>query len=103
IADYFAALGQKPISGPVDATNFGWLTMGQPPHVFDLDTLEGGIVVRRATAGEKLRLLDGTERTLVADDLVVADEKKALGRAGVMGGWGSLGTESPINLLVEAA
>jgi phenylalanyl-tRNA synthetase beta chain len=103
IADYFAALGQKPISAPVDATNFGWLAMGQPTHVFDLDTLTGGIVVRRAHAGETLRLLDGTERTLVAEDLVVADEAKALGLAGVMGGWDSRVTEATKNILVEAA
>ncbi|HSU18188.1 MAG TPA: phenylalanine--tRNA ligase subunit beta [Acidobacteriaceae bacterium] len=103
IADYFAALGQKPISGPVDATNFGWLAMGQPTHVFDLDTLEGGIVVRRARAGERLKLLDGTEKTLTADDLVIADEKKALSLAGVMGGWDSRVTETTKNILVEAA
>jgi phenylalanyl-tRNA synthetase beta chain len=103
IAEYFAALGQKQISAPVDVTNFGWLAMGQPTHVFDLDTLEGGIVVRRAKPGEKLRLLDGTEHTLVADDLVIADEKKALGLAGVMGGWDSRVTESTKNILVEAA
>ncbi|WP_263380940.1 phenylalanine--tRNA ligase subunit beta [Granulicella paludicola] len=103
IAEYFAALGQKPISGPVDVTNFGWLSMGQPTHVFDLDTLEGGIIVRRAKPGEKLRLLDGTEKTLVAEDLVVADEKKALGLAGVMGGWDSRVTETTKNILVEAA
>jgi phenylalanyl-tRNA synthetase beta chain len=103
IAEYFAALGQKPISAPVDVTNFGWLAMGQPTHVFDLDTIEGGLVVRRAKAGEKLRLLDGTERTLVVDDLVVADEKKALGLAGVMGGWDSRVTEATKNILVEAA
>jgi len=103
IADYFAALGQKPISGPVDVTNFGWLAMGQPTHVFDLDTLEGGIVVRRARAGERLRLLDGTEKTLTADDLVIADEVKALGLAGVMGGWDSRVTEATKNILVEAA
>ena len=103
IAEYFAAVGQKPISGPVDATNFGWLAMGQPTHVFDLDKLEGGIVVRRARDGERLRLLDGTERTLVADDLVVADEQKALGLAGAMGGWDSRVTEETTNILVEAA
>jgi len=103
IAAYFAALEQKPISAPVDATNFGWFAMGQPTHVFDLDTLVGGIVVRRAHAGETLRLLDGTERTLVPDDLVVADEAKALGLAGVMGGWDSRVTESTRNILVEAA
>jgi len=103
ISEYFSALGQKPISGPVDATNFGWLAMGQPTHVFDLDTLEGGLVVRRAHAGEPLRLLDGTERTLTADDLVIADENKALSLAGVMGGWDSRVTETTKNILVEAA
>ena len=103
IAEYFNAIGQKPISGPVDATNFGWLAMGQPTHVFDLDTLEGGIVVRRAKAGERLRLLDGSEHTLTADDLVIADEKKALSLAGVMGGWDSRVTETTKNILVEAA
>jgi phenylalanyl-tRNA synthetase beta chain len=103
IAEYFAALGQKLISAPVDVTNFGWLAMGQPTHVFDLDKIVGGIVVRRARAGEKLQLLDGTERTLVAEDLVVADEEKALGLAGVMGGWDSRVTEETKNILVEAA
>jgi phenylalanyl-tRNA synthetase beta chain len=103
VAEYFAALGQKRISAPVDVTNFGWLAMGQPTHVFDLDKIVGGIVVRRAHAGEKLQLLDGTERTLVADDLVVADEVKALALAGVMGGWESRVTEATKNILVEAA
>jgi len=103
IAEYFAALGQKPISGPVDVTNFGWLAMGQPTHVFDLDKIEGAIVARRARAGEKLMLLDGSERTLTADDLVIADEVKALGLAGVMGGWDSRVTEETKNILVEAA
>ena len=91
------------ISAPVDVTNFGWMAMGQPTHVFDLDKIVGGIVVRRARAGEKLMLLDGTEKTLVAEDLVVADEEKALGLAGVMGGWDSRVTEETKNILVEAA
>ncbi|WP_158786929.1 phenylalanine--tRNA ligase subunit beta [Granulicella sp. L46] len=103
IAEYFAALGQKQISAPVDVTNFGWMAMGQPTHVFDLDKIVGGIVVRRARAGEKLMLLDGTEKTLAAEDLVVADEEKALGLAGVMGGWDSRVTEGTKNILVEAA
>jgi phenylalanyl-tRNA synthetase beta chain len=103
VAEYFGALGQKPISAPVDVTNFGWMAMGQPTHVFDLDTIVGGIVVRRAKAGERLRLLDGTERVLVVEDLVVADEEKALGLAGVMGGWESRVTEATKNILVEAA
>jgi phenylalanyl-tRNA synthetase beta chain len=103
IAEYFAALGQKLISAPVDVTNFGWLAMGQPTHVFDLDKIVGGIVVRRARAGERLQLLDGSEKTLVAEDLVIADEVKALGLAGVMGGWDSRVTEETKNILVEAA
>ena len=103
IAEYFQALGQKAISAPVDVTNFAWLAMGQPTHVFDLDKIVGGIVVRRARAGEKLQLLDGTERILAAEDLVVADEEKALGLAGVMGGWDSRVTEATKNILVEAA
>src|ERR1700710_895419 len=53
IADYFAALGQKQISAPVDVTNFGWLAMGQPTQAFDLDQINGGMVVRRAHPGEK--------------------------------------------------
>ena len=103
VAERFAALGQKAISNAVDATNYTWLAMGHPTHVFDLDTLEGGIVVRRAMVGEKLRLLDGSERVLTPDDLVIADEHKALGLAGVMGGWDSRVTEATTNILVEAA
>ncbi|HVJ08892.1 MAG TPA: phenylalanine--tRNA ligase subunit beta [Acidisarcina sp.] len=103
LARRFAALEQKLISNAVDATNYAWIAMGQPTHVFDLDKLEGGIVVRRARKGEKLRTLDGVERTLYPDDLVVADEKKALAIAGVMGGWDSMITPETKNVLVEAA
>jgi phenylalanyl-tRNA synthetase beta chain len=103
IAEYFDALDQKQISAPVDVTNFGWMAMGQPTHAFDLDEIEGAIVVRRARDGEKLMLLDGSERTLVSDDLVIADEAKALGLAGVIGGWHSRVTEETKNILVEAA
>ncbi|MEO7028491.1 MAG: phenylalanine--tRNA ligase subunit beta, partial [Acidobacteriaceae bacterium] len=103
IAEYFEALGEKQISAPVDATNFAWLAMGHPTHAFDLDKIEGGIVVRRARAGEKLQLLDGIERALVGDDLVVADDRKPLALAGVMGGWESRVTEETKNILVEAA
>jgi len=103
IAEYFTLLGQKQISNAVDASNFVLLGMGHPTHAFDLDKIEGGIVVRLAKQGEKLKLLDGTERTLEADDLVVADEKKALALAGVMGGWDSMITPETKNILVEAA
>lgn len=103
VAARFALLEQKPISNAVDATNFVTLAMGHPTHAFDLDKLEGGIVVRRARAGEKLRLLDGSEHILHLDDLVVADDKKALALAGVMGGWDTMITPETKNVLVEAA
>jgi phenylalanyl-tRNA synthetase beta chain len=103
LAERFRLLEQKPISNAVDATNYCTLAIGQPTHVFDLDKLEGGIVVRRARKGEKLRTLDGIERTLDPDDLVVADEKKAVGLAGVMGGWDTMITAETKNILVEAA
>ncbi|HTD54326.1 MAG TPA: phenylalanine--tRNA ligase subunit beta, partial [Silvibacterium sp.] len=103
VAERFRLLEQKPISNAVDATNYCTLAIGQPTHVFDLDKLEGGIIVRRARKGEKLRTLDGIERTLDPDDLVVADEKRAHGLAGVMGGWDSMITAETRNVLVEAA
>jgi len=103
VSTYFGLLEQKCISNAVDATNFCWLAMGQPTHVFDLDKIEGGIVVRRAKKGEKLKTLDGVERTLDPEDLVVADHVKALGLAGVMGGWDTMITPTTTNVLVEAA
>jgi phenylalanyl-tRNA synthetase beta chain len=103
IAEYFTLLGQKQISNAVDASNFVLHGMGHPTHAFDLDKIEGGIVVRLAHKGEKLKLLDGTERTLEPDDLVIADENKALGLAGVMGGWDSMITADTKNILIEAA
>jgi phenylalanyl-tRNA synthetase beta chain len=103
VSTYFGLLEQKQISNAVDATNFAWLAMGQPTHVFDLDKLEGGIVVRRAKKGEKLKTLDGVERILDPEDLIIADHAKALGLAGVMGGWDSMITAETKNVLVEAA
>jgi phenylalanyl-tRNA synthetase beta chain len=103
VATYFALLEQKMISNAVDATNFVWLAMGQPTHAFDLDKVEGGIVVRRARKGERLKTLDGVERVLDAADLVVADHRKAVGLAGVMGGWDTMITPQTKNVLVEAA
>jgi phenylalanyl-tRNA synthetase beta chain len=103
VATYFALLEQKRISNAVDATNFAWLAMGQPTHAFDLDKIEGGIDVRRARKGERLRTLDGVERTLDPEDLVVADHARPLGLAGVMGGWDTMITPATTNVLVEAA
>lgn len=103
VATYFGLLEQKQISNAVDATNFAWIAMGQPTHAFDLDKIEGGIIVRRARKGEKLKTLDGVERTLDPEDLVVADHVKPLGLAGVMGGWDTMITTETKNVLVEAA
>ena len=103
VVERFGLLQQKLISNAVDATNFVTLAMGHPTHAFDRDKLEGGIIVRRARHGEKLRTLDGVERILDAEDLVIADEKKVLGLAGVMGGWDTMITAETKNILVEAA
>ncbi len=103
LAGYFNALGQKQISNAVDISNFVLLGMGHPNHVFDLDKIEGGIIVRFARPGEQIKLLDGSTRTLVAADLVIADEKKALSLAGVMGGFDSMITPETKNILIEAA
>ena len=100
---YFKLLEQKKISNAVDATNFAWLAMGQPTHASDLDKIEGGILVRRARKGEKLKTLDGVERVLDPEDLIIADHAKPLGLAGVMGGWDTMITPATTNVLVEAA
>ena len=99
----FRLLEQKLISNAVDASNYVMLAMGQPTHAFDLDKIEGGIIVRRARKGERLKTLDEVDRTLDPEDLIVADEKKPLGLAGVMGGWDSRITAETKNVLVEAA
>ena len=103
VSTYFNLLEQKQISNAVDATNYCWLAMGQPTHAFDLDKVEGGIVVRRAHKGEKLKTLDGAELILDPEDLVIADHVKALGLAGVMGGWDTMITPETKNVLVESA
>ena len=103
MAGLFRLLEQKQISNAVDASNYAWLAMGQPTHTFDLDKLVGGIVVRRARKGETLKTLDGVERVLDPEDLIVADHVKPLALAGVMGGWESMITPETRNVLVEAA
>lgn len=103
VTTYFNLLEQKQISNAVDATNFAWLAIGQPTHAFDLDKIEGGIIVRRARKGEKLKTLDGAEHVLDPEDLIIADHVKALGFAGVMGGWDTMITPETKNVLVEAA
>ncbi|MBZ5571670.1 MAG: phenylalanine--tRNA ligase subunit beta [Acidobacteriia bacterium] len=104
VVQRLALLDQRPINNAVDATNYTLWEMGKPTHVFDLDLLEGGkIVVRRARDGEKLKTLDGVERKLTAEDLVVADGVKPVGLAGTMGGYDTMITEKTRNILVESA
>ena len=104
IIDRLALLDQRPISNAVDATNYVLWEIGKPTHVFDLDLLEGGkIIVRRAKEGETLKTLDGVERKLTSEDLVVADGKKPVGLAGVMGGYDTMITEKTKNILIESA
>jgi phenylalanyl-tRNA synthetase beta chain len=97
-------LDQRPINNAADATNYVLWEMGKPTHVYDLDLLEGGrIVVRFARAGETLKTLDGVERKLTTEDLVVCDARKPVGLAGVMGGFDTMITERTRNILIESA
>jgi phenylalanyl-tRNA synthetase beta chain len=97
-------LDQRPISNAVDATNYVLWEIGKPTHVFDMDLLEGGqIIVRKACKGETLKTLDGVERKLTTEDLVVCDAKKPVGLAGVMGGYDTMITEKTRNIVIESA
>jgi phenylalanyl-tRNA synthetase beta chain len=95
--------GVRAISNIVDVTNYVMLALGSPLHAYDLDLLQGGLVARRARKGEKLRTLDGVERTLTAEDLVIADGERAVGLAGIMGGEETEVSSSTTNVLLEAA
>ncbi|MGA2922140.1 MAG: phenylalanine--tRNA ligase subunit beta [Candidatus Sulfotelmatobacter sp.] len=104
IAHRLQLLEQRPISNAVDATNYVLWEMGKPTHVFDMDLLEGGrLIIRKAKNGEKLKTLDGVERTLTSEDLVVADAKRPVGLAGVMGGFDTMITDKTRNVLIESA
>ena len=104
IARRLQLLDQRPISNAVDATNYVLWGIGKPTHVYDQDLLEGGrLIVRKARDGEKLKTLDGVERKLTSEDLVVADAKKPVGLAGVMGGFDSMITEKTKNIVIESA
>ncbi|MDD5590440.1 MAG: phenylalanine--tRNA ligase subunit beta [Dehalococcoidales bacterium] len=96
--------GMRPISNIVDITNYVMLEYGQPLHAFDYDQIQGRkITVRRAAAGEKITTLDGLERSLSPDMLVIADQKRAAAIAGIMGGIDSEVTDGTSSVLLEAA
>jgi phenylalanyl-tRNA synthetase beta chain len=98
------SLGVRPISNVVDVTNLVMLEYGHPMHAFDLDKVRGGrIVVRAAQAGEKIRTLDGVDRALVSDDLVICDGDGPVAIAGVMGGGDSEITAATQRVLLECA
>ena len=98
------ALGQASINNVVDVTNYVMLELGHPLHAFDMELLnEKRIVVRRARAGEKMRTLDGIERSLSSEMCVIADAARAVAIAGVMGGSDSEIRSSSRNILLESA
>jgi phenylalanyl-tRNA synthetase beta chain len=97
------SIGLRPINSIVDITNFVLMEMGQPLHAFDLDKLNGGIVVRMAAEGETFLALDGQTYTLQTDDLVIADSQRPVAIAGVMGGEETGVTDTTVNVLLESA
>ncbi|MFD5271751.1 phenylalanine--tRNA ligase subunit beta [Streptomyces sp. NPDC058335] len=101
-------VGMRPISLAVDVTNYVMMEVGQPLHAYDRTLVQGTIGVRRATEGEKLVTLDGVERTLHAEDLVITDERGPIGLAGVMGGANTeiadhAESEGTTDVVIEAA
>ncbi|MET9503042.1 phenylalanine--tRNA ligase subunit beta [Streptomyces sp. NPDC006622] len=101
-------VGMRPISLAVDVTNYVMTELGQPLHAYDRTLVQGTIGVRRAAEGEKLVTLDGVERTLHAEDLVVTDERGPIGLAGVMGGANTeiadhAESEGTTDVVIEAA
>ena len=98
------ALGVRPISSIVDVTNYVMLELGQPMHAFDFDRVTGGhVIVRRARPGERMVTLDGVERQLTPEMLLIADPEVAIGIAGVMGGLDSEVTNETRTVLLESA
>ena len=97
------AAGMRPISLTVDVTNYVMMELGQPLHAYDASTLTDAIVVRRATAGEKLTTLDGSARAMDPDDLLITDGSGPIGLAGVMGGATTEISEQTDDVLLESA
>ena len=97
------SVGIRSINNIVDISNFVMLELGQPTHAFDADKLKGGINVRLSREGERFLALDGKTYSLSSENLVIADEQRAIGIGGVMGGEETGVTESTRNVLLEAA
>ncbi len=103
IKNRLIASGIRPINNVVDISNYVMLETGQPLHFYDADTLNGMIEVRMAKNGENLKTLDGKEIVLSAEDIVISDGKRAIGLAGVMGGYDTEITEKTKNIIIESA
>ena len=104
IASRLALVDQRAINNVADASNYTLWEMGHPTHAFDLDLLEGRrIIVRRARPGETLKTLDGVDRKLSPEDLIIADRDRPVALAGVMGGFDTMITEKTRNVLIESA
>ena len=103
IKNRLIASGIRPINNVVDISNYVMLETGQPLHFYDEDTLKGKIEVRMAKEGEKLVTLDGKERVLSVEDIVISDGERAIGLAGVMGGLDTEITDKTKNVLIESA
>ena len=95
--------GMRSISLAVDITNYVMLELGQPVHAYDLDKIKGSFTIRRATKGETMKTLDGQERKLFEEDLLITDESGPIGMAGVMGGASTEVSETTTSILIEAA
>ncbi|KJQ55968.1 phenylalanine--tRNA ligase subunit beta [Microbacterium sp. SA39] len=95
--------GMRSLGVLIDITNYVMLELGQPLHGYDLDKLAGGITVRRATPGEKMTTLDGVQRELHVEDLLITDDSGPIGMAGVMGGGTTEMSGTTRNVLIEAA
>jgi phenylalanyl-tRNA synthetase beta chain len=97
-------LGSKAINNIVDVTNYMMLMTGQPTHAYDYDTLHGAkILARKANEGESITLLNGKTYSLTDDDIVIADDEKAIGLAGIMGGSATEVTDTTKNIVLEVA
>lgn len=103
LQNYLMLAGMRPINNIVDITNFVMLETGQPLHAYDLDKLNGGITIREAKEGEIVKTIDCEDRKLDDSMLIIADDKGAIGIAGVMGGFDTEVSNNTKNIVLETA
>ncbi|MBP9714897.1 MAG: phenylalanine--tRNA ligase subunit beta [Candidatus Pacebacteria bacterium] len=103
VVNHLASIGQRSINNIVDASNITMYDSGQPTHCFDLDKINGAIVIRQAKEGESITTLDNKEVKLTPNDMVIADEKNVLAIAGVKGGKIAEVDENTKNIIIEVA